>query len=246
MVTLEYLKTVRGVLDHLERTQLAAVDMAAGLVVDALRNGGAVFCSDIGHDNQSDFINRAGGLAAVRLFKVHLALTDAVARCRRDRPRADGGNLECEAIRVAVNGGQLRPGDVMLIGSVSGSNPRPVELALACRDLGVRVVAFTSMEYTSRVSSKHASGKRLCEVADVVLDNGAPFGDAAVRVPGIDIDVLPVSGVAMTVCGWLIWGRVMERMAAEGGPPSVFMSVNRPDGRDYTDRSRARYEERGY
>ncbi len=246
MIPIAYLNAVRGILDHLEKTQLDAVDRAAALVDHALRHEGAVFCADIGHDNQSDFINRAGGLAAVHPFKVQFAITDPVARCRWDRPRPQPVDRECETIRLAVRASQLRAGDVILIGSVSGSNIRPVELAMACRDHGVRVVALTAMDYTLKVASKHPSGNRLCEVADVVIDNGAPYGDAAVTVPGIDTAVLPVSGVVMTVCGWMIWGRVMERMAAAGDPPSVFMSVNRPEGPAYYERSRARYEERGY
>lgn len=246
MIPASYLQAVRRLLDGLEQTQLDAVDRAAGLVIHALQHGGAVFCADIGHGNQNDFINRAGGLAAVQPFQVRLEVTDPVAKCRRDRPPPRRVDRECEAIRLGVRTSRLRAGDVMLIGSVSGSNVRPVELALACRDHGVHVIALTSMQYTAKASSKHPSGKRLCDVASVVIDNGAPYGDAAVNVPGIEPAVLPVSGVAMTVCGWMIWGRVMERMAAAGDAPSVFISVNRPEGPAEYERSRARYEERGY
>ncbi len=246
MTPIAYLQAVRGILDHLEKTQLEAVDRAADLIIHAMQNSGAVFCADIGHDNQSDFINRAGGLAVVQLFKAQISIADSVAHCRRDRPRPAPVDRECETIRLAVRASQLRAGDVILIGSVSGINLRPVELALACREHGVRVVAFTAIAYTARVESKHPSGQKLCDAADVVIDNGAPYGDAAVHIPGIEVAALPVSGVSMTVCGWMIWGRVMERMAAAGDPPTVFMSVNRPDGPAWHEKSRARYAERGY
>ena len=52
------------------------------------------------------------------------------------------------------------------------------------RERGHKLVAVTSMDHTSRVTSRHPSGQRLFEVADVVLDNGAPYGDAVLPLPG--------------------------------------------------------------
>ena len=246
MTPLRYLDAVRSVLDRLEHTQLPAIDRAADLVVHALTHGGAVFCAAIGHGNEHDFLNRAGGLAAVQAFACNFSTTDSVAECLRDRPRAAPLDRDLESVRLAVKAGNLRTGDVMVVGSVSGRNRYPVELALACRALGVKVVGLTSLAYTARVQSIHPSGKKLCDVADVVIDNGAPYGDAAVDIPGFDLKLLPVSGVAMTVIGWMLWGRVMEKMAADGNPPTVFKSVNCKGGPEHYERSRAEYNRRGY
>jgi uncharacterized phosphosugar-binding protein len=244
-----YLDVVRRTLDYLQRTQMRAVDQAADLAAHALLNGGAVFCAAIGHGVEGDFINRAGGLAAVQRFSVRFEVQDPVAECLQQRPRPSGQpevDRELEAIRLAVRTSHLRPGDVMLIGSVSGRNRAPVELAIACREAGVRVIGLTSLEYTSRVTSLHPSGKKLSDVADVVIDNGAPMGDAAVSIPGYGIPLLPVSGWSMCVTGWLIWGRVLEIMAAAGRPAAVYLSVNREGGREFYERSRAEYHRRGY
>jgi uncharacterized phosphosugar-binding protein len=241
-----YISAVRAVLDHLETTQLDAVERAADLVIGSLREGGVVYCAAIGHSNEADFINRAGGLASVQPFSFSFSTNDPVPDCHRSRPRDEAFERDLESIRFAVRASNLRRGDVMFVGSVSGKNRYPVELALSCRAIGVRVVGFTSLEYTSHVESLHPSGKKLCDVADVVVDNGAPYGDAAVRVPGYDIDLLPVSGVSMVVIGWMVWGRAMEKMAAQGAPASVFMSVNREGGKEFYDQSRKQYNERGY
>jgi uncharacterized phosphosugar-binding protein len=214
--------------------------------VKALRNGGAVFCANIGHSNQDDFLNRAGGLAALQRFACSLSITDPVAECLADRPRAEPIERDLETVRLAVRASSLRRGDVILVGSVSGKNREPVELTLACRDLGVTVIGMTSMVYTRQVESLHPSGKRLFEVADVVIDNGAPFGDAAVQIPGYDHDLLPVSGVAFIVAGWMIWGRVMEKMAELGDPATTFISANRPGGMESYHENRDRYNKRGY
>jgi uncharacterized phosphosugar-binding protein len=246
MIPQEYLKTIRGILDHLEKTQLPAVEKAASLVVDSLANGGTVHCSEVGHGIQGDFIGRAGGLMAVQPFTFNFTLNDPVAGCLRDRPRPDVFQKELETIRFAVKAGNLRAGDVMIVASVSGRNVGPIELALACRVRGMKVIGITSLAYTAQIVSMHPSGKKLCDVVDVVIDNGAPFGDAAVEVPGIAVKVMPVSGVAADVAGWMIWGRVMEKMAAAGTPPSVYMSVNRPGGPEFNEKAKEQYEERGY
>ena len=72
MIPRSYCSAVREILDHLEKTQLTAIEQATDLVISALTNGGAVFCSGVGHGNEGDFLGRAGGLAAVRRFSWHL------------------------------------------------------------------------------------------------------------------------------------------------------------------------------
>ena len=134
----------------------------------------------------------------------------------------------------------------MLMGSVSGKTAQSVELAMACRAAGVKVIGFTSLIYTARVEPVHPSGRKLCDVVDVVIDNGAPYGDAAVDVPGIEEKMLPVSGVSSIVAGWMLWGRVMEKMAAAGMPPSTFISINRKDGKECYDKNKALFNKRGY
>ena len=246
MIPLTYLDTVRGILDHLEKTQLPAIEQASELIIHALTHQGAVFCAEIGHANQMDFLNRAGGLAAVQAFNFSCSITDPVADCLRNRPQPEAHDHEIETVRFAVRNSNLRAGDVLLLGSVSGKNTRPVELALACHEIGVKTIGFTSLPYTAEVESLHPSGKKLHEVVDIVIDNGAPFGDAAVAIPGFSVNLMPVSGVGSIVAGWMIWGRVMERMADAGDPPSVFMSFNRPGGQEFYDENRTKYQQRGY
>ncbi len=211
MTPVDYLTAIRNILNHLEGTQLPAIERAADLMVAALSRRGVIYCAGIGHGIQGDFINRAGGLAAVKEYKD-----------------------EC------------KEGDVVMLGSVSGRNEKPVSIALACREKGVSTVGLTSMAYTQKVKSIHASGLRLYEVVDVVIDNGAPYGDAAVMIKGYEHELLPVSGVADAVTGHMILGRVMEKMSLAGKPASVFMSFNRAGGEEAYKKSLAQYESRGY
>ena len=246
MTPLKYLEAVRNVLSHLEKTQLSAIERAADLAVEALTRGGAIFCSEIGHGGQGDFINRAGGLLAVQPFTCNLNISDRVPKCLQNRPQAENVDRDLETIRLAVRVSNLRAADVKITSSVSGKNRGPSELALACRAKGVKTIGFSSMEYTGNVTTLHPSGKKLFEVVDVAVDIGAPYGDAAVDIPGYDHKLLPVSGVSMGVIGHMIFGRVMEKMAAAGNPPTVLMSFNREGGPEAYKKAVEQYETRGY
>lgn len=246
MISVEYLKAVRAITEHLQKTQLPAIEQAARTIADSLANGGAVFCSEIGHGNQQDFLNRAGGLAAVRAFSFKLEVESVVSEALTDRPRKDAVDTELESVRYALRNSNVRAGDVMVLSSVSGRGRGPVELALACREMGVRTIGLTSMDYTAHVEAAHPSGKKLFEAVNIFIDNGAPYGDAAVDIPGFDSKLLPVSGVSMVCIGWMIWGEVMDMMAKSGNPPTVFTSVNRPGGPEAYQEKVKQFNERGY
>jgi uncharacterized phosphosugar-binding protein len=238
-----YLDSVRQLLDFLQVTQETTIDRAARLIGEAMRQGGTINCSDIGHHLQWDFINRAGGLVAVQPFSFSFSITHPAPACHQTAPPAD---QDLARIRFAVEQSGLHAGDVMLVSSVSGRNRAPIELALACRACGIAVIGFTAMTYTRQVESLHPSGKRLFEVVDVAIDCGAPYGDAGVRIPGYDISLVPMSGVGMLVSGWLLWARVMELMASRGTPASVLLSHNRDGGPQHNEESRQRYQQEGY
>ena len=228
---IRYLEAVRRILDHLEKTQLSVVEKAADLVIAALSHGGTVHCHGIGHGTEGDFINRAGGLAAVQPFTFGLNVNDPVPDCLKDRPRAEPFERDLETVRFAVKASALRAGDVMMLGSVSGKNRGPIELALACRASGVKVIGLTSMEYTGKVKSLHPSGKKLCEVVDVAIDNGAPYGDAVVAVPGFRQKVAPLSSLTGVAIVNSLVAEVVARLVRRGITPPVFMSAN-VDGAD--------------
>ncbi len=241
-----YLQSIRKLLDHLETTQSGAIREAGALVATVLLGDGVVYCYEIGHSNQNDFLDRAGGLAAVRPFTFSFTVTDPVPECRKNRPGAREVARDLEMVRLAVMTSNLRAGDVLLLGSVSGKNRVPVELAKTCREIGVKVIAFTAMAYTSKVESLHPSGKRLFEVADVVIDVGAPYGDAAVKIEGLEINALPVSGAGAIIAGWAVWETAIEKMIAAGKAPTVFQSVNRAGGMEFYKKMKEQYEARGY
>ena len=140
----------------------------------------------------------------------------------------------------------VKAGDVVLVGSVSGRNTAPIELAIQCREIGARVIVLTALEYTAQVTSAHPSGKKLADVGDLVIGLCAPYGDASLEVEGLPVKALPVSGVAFICILWMICGEAIEKMLARGLRPHVYMSANRPEGPEFNEKALAECAETGY
>jgi len=136
--------------------------------------------------------------------------------------------------------------DVLFVVSVSGVSAAVVDLALDARSDGVPVVALTALSFSRALDPKHPSGQRLADVADVVLDNGAGYGDAFLDVPGVERPVCPISGLANAALMWAVVAGTVERLAARGLSPSVYPSINVPGGPDLVAAVEARYAERGH
>jgi uncharacterized phosphosugar-binding protein len=130
-----------------------------------------------------------------------------------------------------VEANRLKQGDLLVLHSVSGRNTVPVEMAMEAREQGVFTIALTNIRYSSAVTSRHESGKRLFEVCDLVIDNGGVPGDAAVSLPGLPEAMGPTSTAAGSALlnGLLI--EAVERLLARGITPPVFLSAN-VDGGD--------------
>ena len=203
------------------------IRQAAQICADALSQGGVVHIFDSGHMVSSELINRAGGLVAFAPLSFGLNVTNTVKTCAAapDQPSRSYGY-----IAHVFDTNQLREGDVLIVGSVSGKTANVVELALQAKAHGLTVIALTSLAYSSRLTSEHPSGKRLFETADLVLDNHAPFGDAMLPVEGLEYAIAPASGLGAAAVLWGMVAGIVEELLARGLTPTVFPSVNRPDG----------------
>jgi uncharacterized phosphosugar-binding protein len=247
MLAAKYAEAVHETIRRIESTQMEAIDRAAELIASALAGGGAFWVYQLGHGGERELTNRAGGLMATRVFSFGFHVESPIAESLKNRPRASAAaDADLETVRLAVKRSEMRAGDVLMLASVSGKNRDPIELTLAAQSIGAKVIGITSLEYTAQVESLHPSGKKLCDVADVVIDNCAPFGDGRVDVPGYDHRALPISGVTQVTIGWMICGGVIEKLQAMGKPAHVYMSQNRPGGADYNAQVLKEYNKLGY
>ena len=161
------------------------------------------------------------------------------------KPRCTKNHLRMVEGFICVRG-NIRKGDVLIVGSVSGYNKLPVELVLAAREMGVKTIALTTVEYSEKLTSKHPSGKRLFEVADIVLDNCSNFSDTLVEVPAINRRICPSSGIGAAYIMWALQAAVVEKLVAKGLNPSVYISNHMPNAGILNDEAWKNYEKNGY
>jgi uncharacterized phosphosugar-binding protein len=239
-----YFDTLRAKIDEIA-ADTESIERAAALCVEALRYGGAIHIFDSGHLVSHELIRRAGGLVAFSRLSFGLTVDNTV-RSRADEPPPPNSELSYGYIQVIFESRQLRAGDVLFVGSVSGKSANVVELARQARFHGLTVIAITAMSYSPNLASAHPSGSRLYEVADLVLDNHAPFGDGMLEVDGLDDPVIPASGIGAVTVLWAVVAEIIERMLAQGLKPTVYPSVNRPNGPELVARAEAEALEKGY
>jgi uncharacterized phosphosugar-binding protein len=120
----------------------------------------------------------------------------------------------------------LSPLDSALVVSSSGCNTVPIEMAEIFQARGVKVVAIVSQAHSDASSSKHPHGRKLTDCADLVLDTGAPVGDAMVQIDGLETPVAPGSTVGGCLLVNCIKAEVAARLVAAGQPPQVLTAGN--------------------
>ncbi|SMB97409.1 Uncharacterized protein, contains SIS (Sugar ISomerase) phosphosugar binding domain [Thermanaeromonas toyohensis ToBE] len=246
MLAQQYYHQMRKVLERIEQTQGEALEKAAELIVESLAQGGTWHLMDTGHMLNHEMIGRAGGMMAITPLQVMVEVYNPVRPSRvGEKKSVYLDRIEGLGEFVIAKSGML-PGDVLVIGSVSGYNMLPVEVAIQAKSQGIKVIALTSVAYSSTLQSRHPSGLRLYEVADVVLDHGAPPGDALVEVAGLPVKICPASGIAAAYLMWALQAEVIEKMLKRGLVPQVYMSNHLPGADEFNRRAKKEFAEKGY
>lgn len=218
-----YFEAAREALERLASTSAEGIAQATELIVGAIRADKKLFSFGCSHSFMltEELVYRTGGLAIVNPIVPHGMMLNV-------RPVSMTSQIERVSGYGAVlaDGAGIGEGDVVLVASTSGRNAVAIDLALRARERGAKVIAITSIAYTDSVTSRHSEGYKLRDVADVVLDNAAPSGDAAVTCEGFEQAIGPLStftGVALVnaiVC------EVAQVMLDAGETPPIFVSGN--------------------
>lgn len=205
------------------------LDVAVDLLAHSIAAGGIVQVFGTGHSEAfaMELAGRAGGLIPTN----KIALRDLVLRGDEERSLLGSSLLErdpqiAEKLWALV---PASPRDVIVIASNSGVNGSIVGFALQAKDHGHPVIAVTSLEHTAAVEPKHPSGKRLSEIADVVIDNLAPYGDTTMEVDGHGCGA--VSSLTAAFIAQLLTIGTIAKLAQQGEPP-VYISANVPGGHE--------------
>lgn len=219
-----------------------ALDPAIDLLVTALRDGGVIQAFGTGHSEAfaMEIAGRAGGLIPTN----RIALRDIVLHGERPADVLTG-SLEREpwVVDELMAVSPVAENDVFVIASNSGVNGSIVGVALWAKEHGHKVIAVTSLEHTARVEPKHPSGKRLSEIADVVIDNLAPYGDSTLNVTET-ISAGAISSITAAFIAQLLTLGVARALTDAGEVAPMYISANIPGGDEHNSALEARYLER--
>ena len=238
---MDYLDGVIGLLQEIRDSESGVMEHAAQKIASALLEGHLLYVFGASHAGilAQELFYRAGGLVPANPIQPVGMTTDVrpmTLTSRLERLPGLGTHLLTES--------PVEAGDVVMVHSVSGRNAVAVEVAQAARSRGAFVIALTSLAYSRQVQPRQAGMPRLFEVADLVLDNHAPVGDASVPLPGSEQKV----GAVSTVTGAAILNGVVARVAIlmqeRTGDAPVFMSANLDGGDEHNQRWLTHYRGR--
>lgn len=237
----KYLKTVEQRIARARETQKEAIIAAGQAIADTVASGGTVFAFGCGHSAllTQEIMYRAGGFMLVNpVF--------APGTLLHERPVTITSQMErlCGLAEPVAEASGMKQGDVLLLISTSGRNPLPVEMGLAAKKRGVKVIAVVSTAYSAAVPSRHPSGKKVADIADIVLDNQADAGDAVLQVEGLPEKIGPVSGAVGAAIMHAVIVQAVGALLERGVEPPVFLSGNLPGGDEHNQRLLARYRDR--
>jgi len=227
---IEYFRVAKGLLEQLQETQQAAIGKAADHCAKSIGSGKLVHLFGTGHGSfpALEAFPRSGSLvgfhpiAELPITLLHHVYGDMGVPQYRFLHRQEGYG------RAILEGHRLDPSDTLVLFSHSGINPVVLDMALMAKEKGLALVGVTSRPHSQATASRHSSGKKLYEVADVVIDTGAPLGDACVRLDGLDDPVAAVSSMlVMTVVDAMI-AETARILVERGTPPHVEVNLNLP------------------
>lgn len=233
----EYLHTVGTLLQRVHDEQMPALNAAAGRIAACISTGGLWHVFGSGHSQllAAELFYRAGGLVPVNAI-LDLPLSVMVNARRSTWLERVPGYAE-----QILQDEPLRAGDVVLVISNSGRNAVPIEVALTAQAHGATVLALTSVQFSRHVDSRHPSGKKLMDCAEIVFDNYGVDGDAAVRIPGCPSAVSATStAVGAALLQALVAATVAELQRGGHAAP-VWQSANGDAGERSNAAHMARY-----
>ena len=218
----EFFKQVADLTARVQETQAEAIEESARMIAKAIESERVVHTFGSGHSSllAQEIFCRAGGIVPVN------AILDPSFLLSNGALRSSTMERTAGIAATAASGHDIRSGDVAIIISNSGKNVAPVEMVLKMKDMGAEVIALTSLEHSKSVESAHSSKKRLFEVADIVLDNLGPAGDAALEIESVNAPMGATSGI---IGGIILHAVIIEAtsiLAKKNKAPAIFRSVN--------------------
>ena len=238
----KYIQAVIELLQQIADEEGPALKQAAKLMADAITGGQRIFAFGCTHSSLpiQDLVYRAGGLMLINpIFGPGVASLDI-------KPATLTSAMErlVGFAQTLLNNNPIEKGDVLIVVSVSGRNALPIEMAQLAQERGIKVIGVTSRAYTESVESRHPSGKKMYQFADVVLDNKVSKGDAVLQAEGVPQNFCPASGVTSNAILHALVAATVEELLARDVTPPIILAANVDGGAEYNAKLFEQYGDR--
>lgn len=222
----EYLHQSQAILERIEATQMNAIESAAEICTQAIAGDGLVHMFGTGHSRifVEEMFPRHGSFPGFHpIVELSLTFHNVVVGANGQRQAMFLEHVEGLGQTILRNF-VFTPPDCFLLFSNSGINEVVIDVALEAKRLGFPIIAVISLDHCTRSVALHSSGKKLLDIADIVIDNCTPAGDALINIPGLDDPVGPGSTIGAAAVTNAIKCLVAEKLTARGKPPIVLTS----------------------
>ncbi|MBU5436846.1 SIS domain-containing protein [Tissierella sp. MSJ-40] len=228
-----YFNVIEEMIRDVKETQENSIKKAGEIIADSIMAGGIIQAFGSGHSYAGaiEIAGRAGGLIPAKVL-------EEPSRGRYEVVEGVGTKFMEQA--------DIRDNDCFVLISNSGRNPLIVEIADIVKQKGNKIIAVTSLDISRTMTSRHSSGKKLYDFADVVLDNRGVEGDAAVSLSGMPNRICGTSSITAAILLNASVLEAVEIMLSKGYTPPVYMSENVDGGPDYNKRLVEEYADRLY
>lgn len=213
-------------LHQLRDTQMENLDRAAQICTNSIAEGGLVFLFGAGHSRMmcEEMTPRQGGFVGFfALVELAVSTHSSIVGTNSLRGPLHLEKYEGYAEEI-LKGFKFGPHDAFILISTSGIRPLIVEMALGARARGLPVIALLSRQHGVQSPATHSSGKKLMELANVVLDNQCPPGDCLLELDGLEWRTGPVSTLTGAMLINMLRCEVAERLLARGIKPELLPS----------------------
>lgn len=228
MLAKEYFEKITALLAEVEAEQMDKINEAAGLIARSLEDDSLLHLFGGGHSHilAEEVFFRAGGFAPIN------PILDSMTMLHEGATKASSLEKMHGIGAKILDNYVLNEGEVIIIVSNSGINPLPIDVAVAAKEKGLKVITISAHAYLEE-ESRHESGKHLADYADVAIDNMLPIGDALVFNQSIQTMMGPGSTVIGTFIINALILAVSEALHANGYAVPVFRSSNDAGGSEH-------------
>jgi len=223
---IDYMQAAIEMLKQIQGTQMSAIQQAAEIFANTIAAEGLVHMFGTGHSRMfvEEMYPRHGSFPGFHpIVELSLTFHNQIVGANGQRQAMFIEHVEGLAKTILRNF-VIAPPDSFLIFSNSGVNEVVVEMALEAKARELPLVVVVSVAHCEASKAKHSSGKKLIDLADVVIDNGTPAGDALVTIDGLNDPVGPGSTVGAAAITNAMKCAIAERLSARGIPLHILTS----------------------